>query len=559
MRCTPSSAIVTLTLGALTASSAAVATCASPTAGRSRFATPRAAVSLSSTEIPRTPEDFVREASTVLEETLEVVRDVGLESTVKRTLVGQRAFLATALELSRELPLPTPLTPGARADEWLTSYFTSLPSELAPRTLRKLFERLGATYVKLGQFIASSPTLFPADYVLEFQKCLDSSPTVPYETIKRIVESELNMPLERAFASFERQPLASASVAQVHAARLPSGEDVVVKVQKPGVGDVLKADLGFIAVASRLLQFVAPSLGRLSLAGIVSDLRTTMLGELDFRQEAENLEEFSRFLRSAGLTDVATCPLPYRELCSQRVLTMQRLYGVPLTDPDGIRGYAANPEQTLINALNTWSLSVVAAPFFHADVHAGNLLVLTDGRIGFIDFGIVGRIPPSIWDAVQQLGTGLGTEDWEAVAGAMVQMGATSGTVNQAQLARDIAELASRARTIDPQLVATVDAAGDVRAQVSVDNEAVTRLAIEIADVAERAGVKLPREFGLLVKQALYFDRYTKALAPELDVLADDRISLGDMGTGRRDADGRPGRGGSRSTPADDDDSAIDI
>jgi aarF domain-containing kinase len=503
-------------------------TAAAVVGGQSRLVTPRSALTMSSLPPPRVPalDEIVSEGREVMREALGIVQEVGLESTIRRTIVGQRAFLTTALELAGELPrAPFPPPAGMSIESFLRDYIGQLPPELAPRTLRRLFERLGATYVKLGQFIASSPTLFPADYVLEFQKCLDSSPTVPFSVIEQIVTEELGKPLDAVYASFDRTPLASASVAQVHAATLLSGEDVVVKVQKPGTRDVLQADLGFLAIATRVLQFVAPGLGRLSLAGIVTDLRTTMLGELDFKQEAKNLAEFATFLRTSGLTNVATCPRPYPAASASRVLTMERLYGVPLTDLDGIRGYSKNPEQTLINALNTWSLSVVASPFFHADVHAGNLLVLKDGRVGFVDFGVVGRIPANTWAAVQTLGAGLVDGDWRLVATAMVEMGATSEAVNIDALAADIASLATKFQTIDPQLRATVSD-GEVRAQVTVDSEAVTRLTLEIVEVGERAGIKLPREFGLLIKQALYFDRYTKLLAPGLDVMSDDRVRL---------------------------------
>ncbi|KAJ1627176.1 ABC1 family-domain-containing protein [Pavlovales sp. CCMP2436] len=496
----------------------------SPIARSQLRGVPRARAMMESSTPPAFDgQQLLQEGREVLLEALGIVREVGLESTVRRTLVGQQAVLQTALELARELPRAAfPPPAGMTLDRFLLDYIGQLPPELAPRTLRKLFERLGATYVKLGQFIASSPTLFPADYVLEFQKCLDSSPTVDFATIEKIVVQDLGKPLDEVFASFDRTALASASVAQVHAATLLSGEDVVVKVQKPGTRDVLQADLGFLAVAARVLQFVAPGLGRLSLSPIVNDLRTTMLGELDFRQEAQNLVEFAGFLRESGLEGIATCPRPYPAVSGARVLTMERLYGLPLTDLDGIRAYTNNPEQTLINALNTWTLSVVASPFFHADVHAGNLLVLKDGRVGFIDFGIVGRIPPATWTAVQALGGGLVQSDWTMVAHAMVDMGATKDAVDIQQLARDI-------ETIDPQLIATVSE-GEVRTQVTVDNQAVTKLTLEIAEVAERAGVKLPREFGLLIKQALYFDRYTKLLAPDLDVMSDTRVRLGGTG-----------------------------
>lgn len=477
---------------------------------------------------PRDPQELLNGGRELLTDALRVANDVGLRTTMRRTLVGQRALLETGLELARELPLaslPLPVA-GQPVEESLRKLLEALPPELAPRTLRKLFERLGATYVKLGQFIASSPTIFPAEFVLEFQNCLDATPTVDFATIKGIIEQDLGRPIDQVFRSVETTPLASASVAQVHAAVLLTGEQVVIKVQKPGVADVLQADLGFLAVAAKTLEFVAPELGRVSLANIVEDLRESMLGELDFTQEARNLADFRAFLAENDLLGVATAPLHYPAASSRKVLTMERLFGQPLTDLDAIAEYSNNPEQTLFNALNTWTLSVVACPFFHADVHAGNLLVLRDGRVGFIDFGIVGRIPPTTWSAIQKLAVGFGAQDFTVMAQALIDMGATSGSVDVAAFARDLENVVVAINNIQPEVVVTGQANGDITAAVGVDQQSVTRLSLEIVGVAERNGVKLPREFGILLKQVLYFDRYTRLLAPEVDVLSDDRLRL---------------------------------
>ena len=348
------------------------------------------------------PQKLFNEGTVVAQEAAAIVQDVGFGATFRRTVKGQRAIIETAADFLREaagggdsspsiskvVELTRHLLSGdaTRSAELLKGYLQSLPKDLAPRTLRKLFERLGATYIKLGQFIASSPTLFPGEYVLEFQKCLDQSPTVEFSTVRGVVEEELGRPIEEVFSSFDRTPLASASVAQVHAAVLrSSGAPVVVKVQKPGVEDTLKADLGFLAVASKVLEFLAPSLGRLSVANVAADLRVSMLGELDFTEEARNLEAFRLFLESQGLDEIARAPRPYPQFSGRRALTMERLFGTALVDLEGIKAYTSNPEQTLVNALNTWALSVVACDFFHADVHAGNLMVCEDGRVGFIE------------------------------------------------------------------------------------------------------------------------------------------------------------------------------
>lgn len=194
--------------------------------------------------------------------------------------------------------------------------------------LRKLFERLGATYIKLGQFIASSPTLFPPEYVLEFQKCLDKTPPVPFGTIRRTVEGDLNMSLEDVFSFVDPTPLATASIAQVHPAVLRgSNKEVVIKVLKPGVQDVITTDLNFLYIATRFLEFINPQLTRASLSAIVGDIRASMLEEVDFRKEAEHIQEFADYLDRSGLRPVATCPYVYRQYSGQRVLVMEQLKG----------------------------------------------------------------------------------------------------------------------------------------------------------------------------------------------------------------------------------------
>lgn len=242
-----------------------------------------------------------------------------------------------------------------------------------PRVLRRVFEELGATYIKLGQFIASSPTLFPAEYVEEFQACLDRTPTVPYETIRRIIQADLKRPIITIFSSIDPIPVASASIAQVHRGRLKDGTDVAIKVRKPGVDSTLQADLAFLLAATKLLEFINPSLSSFSLANIIADIRDSMLDELDFRKEADNLINFRQFLDLNRIDD-ATAPEPFLDVSGEKVLVMEFLDGVPLVDLEGIKKYTSQPEATLVSALRTWATSVAMNERFHGDIHAGNLL-----------------------------------------------------------------------------------------------------------------------------------------------------------------------------------------
>jgi aarF domain-containing kinase len=412
-----------------------------------------------------------------------------------------------------------------------------LPSP--PALLRRLFERLGATYIKLGQFIASSPTLFPEEYVVEMQKCLDATPVVPFEAVRRIVEQDLGRPLSAMFESVDPVPLASASVAQVHAAVLAgSRKRVVLKVRKPGVEDALSADLAFLAASAKVLEFLAPELGRGSVAAIAGDVRASMLDELDFGKEARNVTSFRAFLEASGIT-TCVAPFVYEAMSSTRVLTMERLDGVPLTDLSAIAWVAARrgttPEAVLISALNTWSLSVIACESFHADLHAGNLLVLPDARVAFIDFGIVGRVSPATWVAVQALLEAAAGGDWRTAAAALVTMGAADADVDIDAFGADLKGLMASDQGIRATLVVDATAGGDVPGVgVALDETDVTRLVLQLVRVGDAHGVKFPRQFGLLLKQVLYFDRYQRALAPQLDVLNDPRVQLRDSMRGRK-------------------------
>ncbi|KAL5538490.1 hypothetical protein UlMin_044404 [Ulmus minor] len=403
---------------------------------------------------------------------------------------------------------------------------------VSPLYLRKLFERMGATYIKLGQFIASAPTLFPPEYVEEFQNCFDRAPEIPFDEIQAILREELGRPIDSVYEYVDPTPIASASIAQVHGARLRgSQEDVVIKILKPGIEDILVADLNFIYVVARLLEFLNPELSRASLVGIVQDIRESMLEEVDFKKEAANIEAFRRYLEAMGLTRQATAPKVYYQCSSRRVLTMQRLYGVPLTDLDSISSLVASPETSLITALNVWFGSLLACETFHADVHAGNLWLLRDGRIGFLDFGIVGRISPKTWSAMEIFLASIATEEYESMASALIEMGATSTDVDSKAFARDLEKIFSSIKDLDTEIViATARGTNTdttaVSANVVLDERQMNALFLDVIRVSESYGLKFPREFALLLKQLLYFDRYTRLLAPNMNMLQDQRISI---------------------------------
>lgn len=258
-------------------------------------------------------ERSARRATTSSEEIqsrLQALSSLALEATQIAVSTGPRGIVRTARAVEAVLSVTR---------EQLQRIQTSQRPDDLPVILRTLFERLGATYIKLGQFIASSPTIFPEEYVLEFQKCLDQTQPVPWEIIRKTIEKELKMPLEDVFVSVDPVPLASASIAQVHAAVLRgSNREVVIKVLKPEVKDVLTTDLNFLYLATRLLEVTNPSLSRASLSSIVSDIRDSMLQEVNFKKEAEHLQQFANYLDSTGLRVIATCPSVYKQFSTEK-------------------------------------------------------------------------------------------------------------------------------------------------------------------------------------------------------------------------------------------------
>lgn len=382
-----------------------------------------------------------------------------------------------------------------RRSEWRRS---------AVRETRRAFGELGPTYVKLGQLIASSPGLFPAVLSDELRSMLDQVPQAPLRDIDHVITRELGAPPADVFATFDAEPLASASIAQVHTAELHDGTEVVVKVQRRGIRARLAADLRILAAAADLLERTSTTGRMANPVAVVDDFEATLARELNFVLEGEAMEQFAANLAAYGSNDGVRVPKVHWRYTTPRVLTMERIHGHSIDDTDGLRSTGFDLAQLLKTGVRAWMEAALEHGFFHGDVHAGNLMIDADGRVVFLDFGIVGQLDA---DTKTVLRIGLPAllvdGDFATVAKSIYELGAVLEPVDLDAASADIAEI------VEPVLAKPLS-------EISYG-----QLLVDIVRVGTRYDVRLPRELVLVAKQLLYFERYAKLLAPDWNILDD--------------------------------------
>jgi predicted unusual protein kinase regulating ubiquinone biosynthesis (AarF/ABC1/UbiB family) len=379
-----------------------------------------------------------------------------------------------------------------------------------PVLLRMMCEDLGPTFIKFGQIIASSAGMFPDAYVKEFQKVLDRVKPFPFEDVQRTLVEDLGAEKAAHLVDIEAKPLASASIAQVHTAKLRDGTSVVIKVQRPGIIARCMADMRIMRRVAGWVQRFKKNADLANPVGVVDDFTKTLTEELDFRKEAANLDRFNEIMRELGYKHIHA-PVPHHEYTTRKVLVMERFSGLRVDKFDEIKARGIDGESKLVDGLRAWFQCVVFYGFFHGDVHAGNLMLLDDDTIGFLDFGIVGRFNDKERYLVTDYMIAFASGNYKRLAEIIIEMAGAPDGLDMDGFVKDLGD------TYRPLLTLSF---GEVNYADFLPG---------IQRTATRHKMRMPNEFILITKQLLYFDRYAKSLAPKLNVFTDPRLVLGMM------------------------------
>lgn len=405
-----------------------------------------------------------------------------------------RGDLARRLDMEADLPAaPEDAEPSApaKADE-----------------LARDLERLGPTFVKLGQLLSTRADLLPVPYLEALARLQDDVEPFSFAEVERIVGEELGVRISKAFADFEATPLAAASLGQVHRATLRDGRAVAVKVQRPGIRQQIVEDLEAFAEIAGVLDRHSGAGKLYQFEKMVEEFRKSILRELDYRQEAqnllalrENLAEFPRIF----------VPAPVEDYTTTRVLTMEFVLGQKITSLSPLSRMEFDGKALADELHRAYLKQILIDGFFHADPHPGNVFLTDDKRLALLDLGMVGRISPQMQEALLKLLLAISEGRGDEAADRASEIGEKLETFDEVEFRRQVAELVG------------------IYQNATVEHIQIGKVVMEMSRVAGTAGVRLPPELTMLGKTLLHLDEIGRALDPEFDPNASVRRNAAEL------------------------------
>jgi len=361
---------------------------------------------------------------------------------------------------------------------------------------RELLSELGPTFIKLGQLLSTRRDVLPAGWITELEALQDDCPPLPLSEVRRALEHGLGQPIEAVFATLDPEPLASASIAQVHRARTHAGEEVVVKVQRPDIRSRIESDLALLYYLAKLLEAVIEETGVYTPTAVIEEFDRTIHEELDFEHEATN----ARAMRAAnGGRDQVVIPRVHDALSSSQVLTLDYVDGTRLNDVTAEGGF--DTERIARSIIESAFRQLFEDGLFHGDPHPGNVLVLPGHRLALLDFGLVGRLTRSQQELLVTLIVAVALRDAESMARVLGKIGTPESRASVGGLRLDIEGVLDRYLGLRLDQIRTVTLLGD------------------LLDLAVRHKIRVPKEYAVLAKAAMTVEGIIRRLYPRLDIL----------------------------------------
>jgi len=378
-----------------------------------------------------------------------------------------------------------------------------LKSPTAAERLRMAFAELGPSFIKLAQILSTRPDLITRQFADEFKKLQDNVPPFPTNEAVAIIERETGVPIGEVFSFFDQVPVAAASIAQVYHGRLTDGSDVIIKVQRPGIEDQIETDINILTSIAGLMERYIPETAFFNPSGIVDEFARTVRKELDFSEEARNCVRFGRNFEK--YPDVLI-PKVYSRYTTDKILVLERIEGVRIDDIEGITRLGLDRKRLAQIGVDAYFKMVLEDGFFHADPHAGNIFAMPDGRIGFMDFGIVGRVTPEMRETMANTFLALIHKDFDRLIEQYVELGLVPEHVDFEVFKREFK--ADLADFLEPLYGMELK---DLNFAEYIDT--VTRLAV-------KHKLKTPADLILINKAMLILENLGSELDPNFDFIS---------------------------------------
>jgi len=363
---------------------------------------------------------------------------------------------------------------------------------------RMVLEDLGGTYIKVGQMLSTRADILPHEMVQELGKLQDQVPHFPYEDVKRIIEKELGSPLDSLYQHFEPSPFASASIGQVHSAMTKNGDKVVVKVQRPEVQSSVKVDSEILLDAARFLE-KRKIFKAYHFVPVAQEIKDFLEGETDYLREAHSAERFRK-----NFTDDPSVYIPVIHWghTTGRVLTMEKVEGTKIIDIERLKSQGFDTVDIARKGINAYMKQILSHGFFHADPHPGNLFVTADGKIAFVDFGLIGEIDPELRGKLGDLFIATVRKNLDGITEALTAIGSLPPQADRYRLKKDLGAILER------------------YSQLTLREIRIGEVISEVMNLIYTYKVRIPSDFTLMIKTFATLEGLGKQLDPEFDIFA---------------------------------------